>query len=713
MRLAATIACGILCGVCGAYAHEAVTIDDLVRRTQIPLAAISPDGRYAAYLFLRGDAVRDNYEATVNVSDLRVDAPALILSTYTLTPAEAFDGSGDFAPSAGELHWTLNDDLIFLSKSDCKMRLLSWNAQARRVRTLFDGHDRIVLDAGAATENIASVSVTDFEHRSPPPGSQVADTGWRIQDGYRFFGPLPFKNPTTGRWQRSQKFTISFEPNSQIVPDREPMESWESIPREWQHHEPPVSDDSVTYRHGEMVSPDGTRIAVIEDGAFNLKQPDKSFWTSRVIVQHGGDSKVLIPFARPRSTYTILGWEANSRNFFYVNVGATDSVVNRATVAGKVSVVHRDTGELEVPGASYGRRCQVLSRNGDVAILARSTNVMPAELIEIELANGRVSVISSPNDVFLKNAQPRVRFYPIEMTGQDVYGRLYLPLHYREATRYPIVFTQYYSGPGFVAATGDEVPIIPMAADDIAVFALQSSQLDLGLANGDFRLEISRLSKPLEAMEWVVRKLDAEGLVDRERVAVTGLSYGAESAMYGYWRSRLFRAVSVASASWDPTLMPFGGLTYEKFLEQRGFPFSYDQSSIRRWRDLSAGLNARATLPPLLLQSSDAEENITVPTWFQLRRAGAPVEWYEYPNEGHVKESPADKWWIYQRNLDWFRFWLKDEEDPSPTKAEQYQRWRKMRADWEAAKKSNSSSVLHDGTRRPPEASGTRRSTER
>jgi dipeptidyl aminopeptidase/acylaminoacyl peptidase len=337
---------------------------------------------------------------------------------------------------------------------------------------------------------------------------------------------------------------------------------------------------------------------------------------------------------------------------------------------------------------------------------------MPAELIEIELANGRVSVISSPNDVFLKNAQPRVRFYPIEMRGQDVYGRLYLPLHYREATRYPIVFTQYYSGPGFVAATGDEVPIIPMAADDIAVFALQSSQLDLGLANGDFRLEISRLSRPLEAMEWVVRKLDAEGLVDRERVAVTGLSYGAESAMYGYWRSRLFRAVSVASASWDPILMPFGGLTYEKFLEQRGFPFSYDQSSIRRWRDLSAGLNARATLPPLLLQSSDAEENITVPTWFQLRRAGAPVEWYEYPNEGHVKESPAHKWWIYQRNLDWFRFWLKDEEDPSPTKAEQYQRWRKMRADWEAAKKANSSSVLHDGTR-PPEASGTRPSTER
>jgi hypothetical protein len=81
----------------------------------------------------------------------------------------------------------------------------------------------------------------------------------------------------------------------------------------------------------------------------------------------------------------------------------------------------------------------------------------------------------------------------------------------------------------------------------------------------------------------------------------------------------------------------------------------------------------------LLLQSPDDEENFTVPTWFRLRRAGAPVEWYEYPNEGHVKRSPANKWWVFERNLDWFRFWLKDEEDNNPAKREQYQRWRAFR----------------------------------
>ena len=30
--------------------------------------------------------------------------------------------------------------------------------------------------------------------------------------------------------------------------------------------------------------------------------------------------------------------------------------------------------------------------------------------------------------------------------------------------------------------------------------------------------------------------------------------------------------------------------------------------------------------------------------------------------------------------VEWFRFWLQDYEDPSPAKAEQYKRWRELRA---------------------------------
>src|SRR6266581_3150333 len=80
-----------------------------------------------------------------------------------------------------------------------------------------------------------------------------------------------------------------------------------------------------------------------------------------------------------------------------------------------------------------------------------------------------------------------------------------------------------------------------------------------------------------------------------------------------------------------------------------------------------------------LWQASDAERQWCVESWFRLRRAGAQVEWLEYPDEGHVKRGPANIWWVHPRNLDWFRFWLKDEEDSDPAKADQYARWRGLR----------------------------------
>jgi hypothetical protein len=72
-------------------------------------------------------------------------------------------------------------------------------------------------------------------------------------------------------------------------------------------------------------------------------------------------------------------------------------------------------------------------------------------------------------------------------------------------------------------------------------------------------------------------------------------------------------------------------------------------------------------------------------TWYRLKQSGAQIEWIEYPAEGHEKSSPADKWWVYRRNLDWFRFWLQDYEDSDPSKAEQYQHWREMRDAWQRA----------------------------
>ena len=45
----------------------------------------------------------------------------------------------------------------------------------------------------------------------------------------------------------------------------------------------------------------------------------------------------------------------------------------------------------------------------------------------------------------------------------------------------------------------------------------------------------------------------------------------------------------------------------------------------------------------------------------------------------HVMTNPTQRLASETSNVDWFRFWLKGEEDSDPAKAEQYKRWHELR----------------------------------
>jgi hypothetical protein len=61
------------------------------------------------------------------------------------------------------------------------------------------------------------------------------------------------------------------------------------------------------------------------------------------------------------------------------------------------------------------------------------------------------------------------------------------------------------------------------------------------------------------------------------------------------------------------------------------------------------------------------------------RRFGLPTEFVVYPQTDHNIATSRLQRESAERNLDWFRFWLKNEEDPDPAKIEQYVRWRQLR----------------------------------
>jgi hypothetical protein len=312
--------------------------------------------------------------------------------------------------------------------------------------------------------------------------------------------------------------------------------------------------------------------------------------------------------------------------------------------------------------------------------------MVPDELVTLDLATGRLWPIFSPNVEFRdKTRGVTVRVIRIPVSDRKLYGHLFLPSSHNNNQRYPLVITTYLSTPGFNVGSG-EVPVLPLVTHGIAVFAMDARETNDVARNKNFEVELGRLEKPLNGMAWVVEELSKESVIDPERVGLNGHSYGTEIAMYAYWKSSIFRAVSATTGSWGPMLYPMVGLGFAELLKDRGFPDPKEDRAYEQWKRISAGLNARSTLPPLLWQSPDSERQMCVEAWLRLRRAGAQVEWIEYPDEDHVKHNPSDMWWVEQRNLDWFRFWLKGEEDPDPAKAEQYVRWREMRMRLEAAK---------------------------
>jgi hypothetical protein len=56
-----------------------------------------------------------------------------------------------------------------------------------------------------------------------------------------------------------------------------------------------------------------------------------------------------------------------------------------------------------------------------------------------------------------------------------------------------------------------------------------------------------------------------------------------------------------------------------------------------------------------------------------------PVDLIVLNTRQHVVADPTMRLAAQGENVDWFRFWLKGEEDPDPRKSERYRRWRELR----------------------------------
>jgi dipeptidyl aminopeptidase/acylaminoacyl peptidase len=620
------------------FDQQGVTVDDLAMRVRIRPINVSPDGNQVAFLAVKGIPLRDRYEVTLYLRTTADTAEPETLARYLLTPHETFNDSWELVKTVSQFVWSQDSQhLLYTVHAGREMELRVRTLGSRADNLVLSEHERIEINEATGNGRGWKIKTFDASTEATETNHQPRDPALLMRDGYNFIACC-VDNPKTH------------------LPTA--IESWEYDWGAAQAREYP-----------------GTRVVQL------LGYPDEFVWDGNWVEL----KKDLEDAERTRAIETEK-FQENAVELL-VELGSEKTTVS-VKRGNYVKKIYEENGGLaeDCEEEPNQRTDTCVSKDGRLSVLFRSTNLSPEELVKLDLTKGRVTSLFSPNASLGEKARGvRVRFMPLpfEVGSIPIHGRLYLPPDDGNHKRYPLVFAPYRSTPHFFAGSGDEVPILSLVAHGIGVFALDA----WGFCGhkGDFGNAVKCVEEPREAMEWVIRKLAEEGLVDPERCGVTGLSYGSQIAMYSYWKSRVFRAVSAAGGSDAPTQYPLSGPIGFESWKDRGFPEPSDRS-YAIWKNVSAGLNARPTLPPLLLQTPDGERMANIETWTRLRGAGAQVEWLEYPDEGHLKVGPANKWWVNQRNLDWFRFWLKDQEDPDQVKVEQYRHWREMRKNWEAAK---------------------------
>jgi hypothetical protein len=143
--------------------------------------------------------------------------------------------------------------------------------------------------------------------------------------------------------------------------------------------------------------------------------------------------------------------------------------------------------------------------------------------------------------------------------------------------------------------------------------------------------------------------------------------------------SDLVTAASIASPSISPNWYLFNSLR-ENFVAgaRSNWQIGAPEETPGQWRALSPAFNLDRIRTPILFQMPEQEYLMSVDYVLPLIRR-RQAELYAFPQEPHIKFQPRHKLAVYERNLDWLRFWLQDYEDAEPEKADQYRRWGEIR----------------------------------
>jgi len=324
--------------------------------------------------------------------------------------------------------------------------------------------------------------------------------------------------------------------------------------------------------------------------------------------------------------------------------------------------------------------------DGAGLLCLRESSLTPRRLERIDPDTGRHEIVFDPNPEFqdrLLGASERLHL--VNAFKLPVLADFVLPVGYTAARRYPLIVVQYDTRGFLRGGTGDAFPIQVYANAGYAVLSVSRPNLSPGLDKQSDVTAIERKNldafanrrSELSAVETAVQLAIDRGVADPARVGITGMSDGASVSDYAVLHSNMFAAFATTNCCFDETFPSRIGPAAARLFADIGYPKLSDRSQQADafWDQISLMRHARSLTRPMLVQVADEELLSTLPTVTALREVGAPIDLFVLPGEHHYKWQPAHRLAMYERSLDWFDYWLKDEEPTDPRRLADVKRW--------------------------------------
>ena len=267
--------------------------------------------------------------------------------------------------------------------------------------------------------------------------------------------------------------------------------------------------------------------------------------------------------------------------------------------------------------------------------------------------------------------------------GREWKGGLYKPVGYEPGRRYPLVIQTHGFGEDLFRPSG----LFPtgMAARALAAQGIMVLQTVSRVAGERYTNCADSTTDEgacgVAMLEGAANQLVTEGLVDPDRIGAVGFS----RTCYPVMQSLAFGAVHFHAALVTDGVM-FGLFEYTLFPELSGEynkvigaePFT--QKGLQEWLKRSPGFNLDKVNTPLMVVGEGPGSLLGMwQPYAALHYLNKPVELVMLNTDEHVLSNPAVRYASQQGSVDWFRFWLLGYEDPDPSKAEQYVRWRGLK----------------------------------